>query len=264
MTKTCGKSKIKDFKRHEMFSKVKVPPGIPFFVRVDGKGFHRLISELKFAKPYDEKFMNIMVCSAKAVFEIGFNPVLAYIFSDEISFLFIKNFPYDGRIEKMDSLIPSAVASAFTLKLVKENYDHRIVLFDARIIPVSHEDIRMYLAWRQMEAWRNCMNAYAQMALEKMGYKGYKLAEKLKGMKAAEMHELVFKELGINLAKVPTWQRRGIMIRWKKYEKVGYNPILKRYETAWRRKIQVDWELPLFNTDKGKKYLEEVLASFEV
>ena len=55
----------------------------------------------------------------------------------------------------------------------------------------------------------------------------------LRGMKEHEIHELVFAK-GINLARTPVWQRRGVMI----YRKEG--------------KVVADWELPLFRSPDGQ------------
>ena len=41
-----------------------------------------------------------------------------------------------------------------------------------------------------------------------MGYKPAEIAKKLKGLKAKEFHEMMFKQ-GVNLAKTPQWQGRG-------------------------------------------------------
>jgi len=249
---------MRDFKENEIFSQLKVPPSMPFFVRVDGKGFHKLLKKLNFKKPFDEKFQKIMVSSVKIIFYKGFNPVLAYIFSDEASLLFLETNIFNRRVEKLDSIIAGYIASSFTYNLFKNDLE-AVCSFDARIIPVKREEIGEYLIWRQMEAWRNCVNAYAQHALRLKGYSGSQLDRRLKGLKARDLHELVYRELGINLAKVPGWQRKGIVLYWKYYLKEGYNPAKGVREKTYRRKLIEEWNPPLFGSVRGKEFLKEIL-----
>ena len=249
---------VREFKENEIFSQLKVPPSMPFFVRVDGKGFHKLLEKIGFKKPFDKRFQKIMVSSVKTVFYTGYDPCLAYIFSDEANILFIETNIFNRRVEKIDSTIAGYISSAFTLNLVK-NGIVSICSFDARIIPVKINDVRNYLIWRQMENWRNCINAYAQHALRLKGYSGAKLDEILRGMKSKDLHELIYRELGINLAKIPGWQRRGIILYWKYYIKKGYNPAKKVIEKTLRRKLVEEWCPPLFGSPEGERFLKEIL-----
>ena len=50
---------------------------------------------------------------------------------------------------------------------------------------------------------------------------------------------------GINFDKLPLWQKRGVGIYWEEYEKSGLNPVTGQSETALRRRLKVDGELPL-------------------
>jgi len=59
-------------------------------------------------------------------------------------------------------------------------------------------------------------------------------------MKEPAIHELVFSR-GINLAKTPTWERRGAMV----YRKDG--------------RVVQDLELPPFRTEDGKRLLAQIL-----
>jgi tRNA(His) 5'-end guanylyltransferase len=66
--------------------------------------------------------------------------------------------------------------------------------------------------------------------------------ERLRGMREHEIHELVFQK-GINLAKTPAWERRGVMV-YRKGEQVTQ-----------------DWELPLFSSEEGQKLVEEIMKN---
>jgi len=70
----------------EIYAEIKAIP--PLIVRADGKNFKRVLSD-KFEKPYDERFAKGMAKAVEIFFlSSGFDPKLAYIFSDEISFFF--------------------------------------------------------------------------------------------------------------------------------------------------------------------------------
>ncbi len=240
-------------KRREIFSDLRCVP--PVILRIDGRNFKNVLSRMGFEKPYDERLTSAIVYSIESFFKkSGLSPVFAYTFSDEISFLFRDN-AFEGRVEKLDSVVPSYISSAFTLAL---NPDEP-VSFDSRVIPMHEEDIREYLIWRQKEAWRNCINSYSYYTLLSEGMEEKEAARYLKNKRSSDMHELLFKS-GINIAKVPAWQRRGIMILKKQVDIKGYNPHLNVKTTSTRTKIFAEREIPLFSSEEGETFLKNVLA----
>ncbi len=233
----------------EIYAEIKAIP--PLFVRADGRNFKRVLSD-KFEKPYDERFAKGMAGAVKIFFEnSGFDPKLAYIFSDEISFFF-EHVPFEGRIEKLDSVIAGFLASALTIVLgFKE-----AIAFDARVIPVCKgEDVLEYVVQRQAEAWRNHINAYGYYGLRAQGLSEKDAEKRLRGMKAGDVHEMLFRR-GINLNETPKWQRRGILIAKQRYEKEGYNPKAEKKVTAIRYKIVQFWDLPLFGSEEGRELIK--------
>lgn len=222
----------------------------PLIVRADGRNFKRVLSA-DFAKPYDERFARGMAKATTLFFEqSGFDPKLAYLFSDEIN-LFFSQVPFKGRIEKLNSITSSFLASALTLVL---NFTEAIA-FDARIIPVCGvEDVWDYLVQRQAEAWRNHLNAYGYYGLQELGLSAEAAEQHLKGMKAAEVHEMLFRK-GINLNETPQWQRRGIVIAREQYQREGYDKKAETKVTVTRQKIVEHWDLPLFESEEGKKFI---------
>lgn len=246
--------------KYEIFSKTKVPYGVPFFVRCDGRNFHRLTEEINFKKPYDREFTEIMVESAKSLFKNNLNPILVYVFSDEINVLFFEA-PFNGRIEKIDSIIASLLSSAFSLELYLRRNIGKTISFDARVVPVPDKKILEYLAWRQLECWRNHINSYAFYTLVEKGFSREDAAKMLKGLKGAELHDLVFKEKGINLAKTPTWQRRGILLYFEEYLKESTNKLSGKRVLTIRRKLVENWELPIFNSPEGENLISKIIRS---
>ena len=237
----------------EIFSAITAIP--PVFVRLDGRAFHRLAECLGLEKPFDEFLHKAMVTACTSlVADSGLNPDFAYTFSDEISLYFTK-LPFSGRVEKIDSVAASYAASSVTLALGGT----MLVAFDARVIPATPAWAVEYLANRQAEAWRNHINAYCQQALIDEGMDARKAAEKLKGLQAKDLHEMMHSR-GINLATTPAWQRRGTLIYKKVTEKEGYNPITKETVIAERSAVVAESELPLFTSPEGKEFLGKVLG----
>ncbi len=246
-------NKFQNWHRHEIFAKTCVPPETPFFVRLDGWKFRKLSENLKAEKPFDEKFAKCMVSSGKTLYRKGFNPALTYFASDELNILFLNRPPFRGRIEKIDSILAGLVSSVFTLNLQKHFRKIANVSFDSRIVTLTSEERAIeYLAWRQTSNWRNHNNAYAHWILSKIGYKPKEISRKLKGLKTREIHDLAFKQ-GVNLAKTPPWQRRGILV----YK----TPLMKELEKCLtvRWKITENWNPPLFTKNDGVNLIKQII-----
>jgi len=216
-------NRFKNWPKNEIFSKASIPPETPFFIRLDGWRFGKLSQKLKTEKPFDKKFAKCFVSSGKILFQKGFNPSLIYVASDEMSILFTGAAPFRGRIEKANSIFAGLVSSAHSLSLLKIFNKGEIVAFDSRIVISSNvEKIIEYLSWRQLNTWRNHNNTYAYWIFRKKGCKPAEIAKKLKGSKTKEFHKMMFKQ-GVNLAKTPQWQRRGILVYKHPFLKRGKN-----------------------------------------
>ena len=230
-------------KDYEVYSSLRVPKNSKIIIRLDGRAFHQLARDLNLTKPYDENFYRVMADVCGDLFR-EFSPLFVYTFSDEISLIFDK-LPFDGRIEKINSVIAGFTSSSFTI-----HYDtdfKKPPAFDSRIIPVSDEDIVKYFRWRQDESWRNCVNSHG-ISFLKNKYSNNEANDKIKGMKLNEIHELLF-ENGINLNDVETYKKRGIGI-YRKYKKIeGFNKKENKNQTSYRSHVYTDWDLPIFDLD---------------
>lgn len=236
-------------KRREVYSELYCVP--PVFVRIDGRNFKQVLSRIGCERPYDHRLASAMADAVELFFrQSGLAPLFAYTFSDEVSFFF-NELPFEGRIEKLDSIIPSFIASALTMFLGQKE----ACSFDARVIPIHPELVEGYLLWRQAEAWRNCINSHAFYALLKEGMEEKEVAEMLRNKRSEEMHQLLF-ERGINIALVPAWQRRGIMVRKETYGIQGFDPQQKKETISFRTRIRQDWELPRFRSEEGRAFIE--------
>ncbi len=234
-------------KEYEVYSSLKVPKNSKIIVRLDGRSFHQLARDLDLIKPYDENFYKVMSDVCVDLFK-EFSPLFIYTFSDEISLL-LDYIPFDGRVEKINSVTASFTASSFVMHYNAEF--KKPPAFDSRIIPVSEEDILKYFKWRQDECWRNCVNSHGISYL-KSKYSNSKANDKIKGMNLSDIHELLF-ENGINLNDVETYKKRGIAVYRKNRKVVGLNKKENREQISYRSYVDCDWEVPKFDEDFFKQ-----------
>lgn len=239
-------------KKREIYAEMRCIP--PVVLRADGRNFKNTLSGLGFEKPYDRTFARAMADTAELfIKKSGLSPLFAYTFSDEVSFLFT-DLPFDGRVEKIDSIAASFLGSDLTIKLRLETP----IAFDSRLISLQKEEIPEYFHWRQLEAWRNFVASWGYYALRNEGIGRNEAAKLLKGKKEWEIHEMLFRK-GINLATLPAWQRRGIIVSKEEFEISGFNPVSGKEEKSLRRKIIQDWEIPKFRSEEGITYLEKLI-----
>jgi len=218
----------------EIYSQLKVRS--PIVVRADGRAFKKILEDCK--KPYDLDFARCMVRAAERLFlDSGIAPNLAFTFSDEINMVFHQA-PFAGRVEKLDSVIAGFLSASLSLDL------GRMVCMDCRIIALCENEIIDYLVERQDETWRNHVFSYGFYMLMKEGLTAFAAMQRLRGMKESEIHELVFQK-GINLAKTPVWEKRGVLV-YRKDERL----------------VQ-DWEPKLFREEDGHKLLRSILLDKE-
>jgi len=213
----------------EIYAQLKVRA--PLVIRADGRGFSKLLQKAE--KPYDIDFARSMVSAARSFVEdSGLKVDLAFTFSDEINLLFMEA-PFNGRLEKLDSVVAGFLSGALSLSMRK------IVSMDARAILLCSEEIVEYLAKRQDETWRNHVFSYGFYALLENGLTRHKAMDKLRGKNESDIHEMLFQR-GVNLAKNPAWQRRGVLICRNEKE------------------ISEVWDTPLFRSEEGRQLIQKI------
>jgi len=195
-----------------------------------------------------------MAEAAKAFFQ-PFNPALAYLFSDEINLLFPQPAAF-RRVEKIDSVFAGIASSKF-FEEAKKAFGKKSpappIAFDCRAIPVrGTRGIRNYLVWRQAECAGNHDNAWAQWLLEKKGMKPGEVSRALDGIDTKGL-KAIAKKHGIDFNKTPAWQRNGVMVVWKRFRKKGFDPIRKKKVVVERRRPEIVWGAPRFDSSEGRK-----------
>ncbi len=216
-------------------------PGLYLAARVDGRSFTRLTREVhQFDAPFDARFRDMMVATTEHLMNCGFRVIYGYTQSDEISLLFHREENSFGRkLRKYISILAGEASAKFALLLGAH------AAFDCRISLLSNvELVRDYFRWRNEDAHRNALNSYCYWTLRKEGLSVTAATKRLEGMSVAEKNELLF-QLGINFNDAPNWQKRGVGLYWESYDKPAVNPLTGQKVVAKRRRIKVDYELPM-------------------
>lgn len=216
-------------------------PEVYMVARLDGRSFTRLTKEIcQFVAPFDIRFRDIMVETVKHLMNCGFRVVYGFTESDEISLLFHPDESAFGRkVRKYNSILAGEASATFSVML------GRAAVMDCRMVPLpTVERVQDYFQWRQEDSHRNALNAHCYWMLRKEGVSAQDATKKLEGQSISYKNELLFSR-GINFDNLPSWQKRGIGVYWGNVQKEGYNPITGRKETALRRDLIVDYELPV-------------------
>lgn len=231
----------KEMRQYEKSLDQVILPEIYLAARIDGRNFTRLTKEIcQFEAPFDVKFRDMMVQTTKSLMECGFRVVYGYTQSDEISLLFHMDEETFGRkVRKYNSILAGTASAAFSLQLGQQ------AVFDCRMIPLPNiQRVKDYFQWRQEDANRNALNAHCYWMLRKNGMGVREATAMVSGKSIAEKNELLFQN-GINYNNLPAWQKRGVGLYWKKFEKQGVNPLTGKPAISERRGIFLDYELPI-------------------
>lgn len=185
---------------------IKVPTGKPFAVRVDGVGFSKFTRA--FEKPFDPQIMDAMLFAAEKIIN-DFQPVLTYVQSDEVTFLFSGDVepPMAGRVVKIASRLAAQMTSAFVYKISKgrpslgsngnPHFDGRVTWFEGKQAAVWN------IQWRDMDARKNAVSAAAATV-----YSERELSGKNRGQRL-----VMLREAGIDFSDYPEEFRTGVYLR---------------------------------------------------
>ena len=218
----------------------RVLPGVHVVARLDGRGFTKLTKERQaFAAPFDERFRDHMAGTVEHLMGCGFRVVYGYAQSDEISLLFHPDDDSFGRkTRKINSVLAGEASAVFSLRLGS------VGCFDCRVCELPRpEDVVDYFRWRQEDAGRNALGAHCYWHLRKSGLNQGEATGRLLGLSTVAKHDLLF-AAGVNFNTLPAWQKRGSGFYFERYEKVGLNPVTGQTQSADRRRLRRDVELP--------------------
>lgn len=144
-------------RRGEWFHSLTAPSGMWTVVRVDGRGFTRFTEAMRYEKPFDARFRDLMEACASAVLQ-DMGGIYAFTESDEISVLFRPEWDFFSReVEKIIS-ISAGIASA-TINRHLPGPMPAAPHFDSRIwIGAGERAVIDYFRWRQNDAARCALN----------------------------------------------------------------------------------------------------------
>lgn len=184
--------------------------GQPIVARLDGKNFHAFTKGLQ--RPYDERLSALMTSTMKFMVD-RFQASVGYTQSDEITLVWFADssstteYPFDGRFQKMDSLLAAACSVAFNqvLQTYLPEKGAELPTFDCRtfVVPNLLEAYHSIL-WRQQDCTKN---AHSMAAQSMFSHKS------LQGQNSSVMKERMFTEKGVNFNDYPSFFRHGTFAR---------------------------------------------------
>lgn len=195
-------------KRYEAVSNNVLTPRTPVFIRVDGKAFHTFTRGLP--KPYSQDLIDAMVYAAGETAKQMQGFKLAYIQSDEATFMLtdydtLETQPWFGyEINKLVSIAASAFTAHFNYYWhIRLDYTIATAMFDARAFNVPEEDAPNVFIWRQRDWERNSVQMLSRSLYSQ---------KQLHGKKVPELHDLIHAK-GQNWAKIGDQLKNGTFIK---------------------------------------------------
>jgi len=217
-------------KGYESASDYRLTKRMPMIIRVDGKAFHTLTSDLE--KPWDNRFINTMTMTTYSLCTKIQGAKLAYCQSDEISVLVtdydeLTTESWFGKRKSNMESVSAAYASVFFNSFSPASYPKHEV-FDSRAFVLPKEEVCNYFIWRQQDATRNSIQSVSQANFSHAS---------LQNLDTNKLQEKLFSEKGINWNEFPTFNKRGLCV-------------VKSIE-GWT----IDIDIPIFTQDRD--YIEK-------
>lgn len=149
-------------REQEVDTKIDICGNTYLGVRLDGRSFHTLTKGCE--KPFDIALLHAMVNGMEYAFFALQNCIAGYTCSDEVSLVFKnptddpKNFAFQGRTQKICSVLSSAMAIGFT-KLSPFDVP---ALFDCRVFLLNGiQEVKDYFSWRRIDCMKNAISTAA-------------------------------------------------------------------------------------------------------
>ena len=152
----------------------------PVVIRVDGRAFHTYTQGFK--RPFDGRIIDAMVIAATQVYTEMQGCKMAYIQSDEVSFVLTD---YDGLNteawfdycqNKIESISAALMSVAFHKAMRLANHKE-LVVFDARAFNIPESEVANYFLWRAKDWLRNSVQMLAQSVFSHKELQGLNIRE---------------------------------------------------------------------------------------
>ena len=197
----------------------------PVIVRVDGRAFHSWTRGLD--RPFDRDLINSMVQAAVRVSEDMQGFKLAYVQSDEVSFLLtdydeLTTEPWFGYVQsKVESLAAASMTAHFNNLVASWYCGNKPAMFDARAFNIPEDEIANYFLWRARDWERNSLGMYCGSVFSH---------KQLHGKSRQDRHDMLH-ERGMNWATDLDEQLKNGT--WIMYGRTG-SDVLPNYEEVSR------------------------------
>lgn len=169
-------------------------PGIPVYVRIDGRSFHTFTRGLQ--KPFDPDFAWTMKETTKHLHDRT-NAFISYVQSDEISLAYLEpsKMPFETRLFKLESVLAGMASAAFCIygskTKLKDRIEKFIPHFDCRVCQMPLEEVPNMLLFRERDCLKNAIT------LESLEHFSNKQIHKKNSEEKIEM----LKGIGIDFSK---------------------------------------------------------------
>ena len=178
-------------KRYEKVSSPSLYRKMPVICRVDGRAFHTYAK--KFVRPYDVRLIKSMAGAATKLAEEMQGFKLAYVQSDEASFLLTdyethETQPwFDNDMSKIVSLAASLMSVYFNDEIKGRLGPpiNKLAVFDARAFNLPREEVANYFLFRAKDWQRNSLQMYARSVFSH---------KELNGKKQEDMHNMLYEK----------------------------------------------------------------------
>lgn len=248
-------------KGYEAIHDGKIPPYLPFIVRLDGKNFSKFTSG--FRKPFDDLFVIAMIRTMNDLV-VKFNPKTGYTHSDEISLIFSASCTkeeydtktnksthlLDGRVLKLCSILASYCGVRFnyhmtqllqTLKSKEQYKEHFITkimsceaCFDARVLEFPYDkpyELVNHMIWRSVnDCHRNAVSAYGYVHLKK---------SQMHKKHSDDIIKMLKEQVGVDWATdVPNYIKHGVFCKKELVQKEVEDTGLGKTIVVTRQRIK--------------------------
>lgn len=204
---------------------------MPVIVRVDGRAFHTFTRG--FPRPFDQTLIDSMASAAKELMGDMQGCKLAYVQSDEASFVLTDYDTletqawFDYNQSKVESISASHMTKAFNHRMCVADRSGS-AMFDARAFNIPEDEVANYFLWRALDWQRNSLQMYARSH--------FSHAE-MQGKGAAEIHEMLH-TVGMSWVRLRDQLKNGTFLTRDTGEIAGFSltvrPQWKYLEELWQ------------------------------
>ena len=229
-------------------------------IRCDGRGFSKLKDKHSKTKSYDKDFHEKLTKISGSAIEELFRCGMAYVISDEISFILPRNFNlFNRRIEKLISLSSGYVSGEGSLEFYEICVDP--ISFDAKLFTFDTiEEVVEYLDERKNFGFRNFVYTLLRDSEMKNGKSSTQFAKELNGKSTSYQIDILLKK-NIDIYKMQYWKREGELLHLEPFtRKVKTGAFGARVEEEVQRRRLVNVK-PLKFCPEDKAIIEKMINS---